>query len=721
MPLLSTLAALVIIVHSTEEDYEEYRRELRPRTIDTGTTDYELPWRAVKIEPMMTQSTQSDTWDGSPQNPPKRRSPLRKRRRRPQSHPAESSLEQREYRPYNEGYRPLTEMPQRRRKKIMPNQKGNNEPIEKGRPLRRKGLRRKVPDLEPWHELSEFSDIPSDENLDMVEGNQKQEIVNYEPEFENNDSHEPRLSLSQLYKEEQNRNPEATGDATEEDNEDDPSQFAVNKENEYEEQIIPQIKEDKSLSEFSLESGNPAQITKNKNGQGTHFKENLNDVKEQKPLDPISLKEILKKSNGKSLKRVTMLEDFMTTETSTIAVTQRSTKRSRTREKPKSSTTMVPTLQAMTTETAKIEIEEILNDTLASVRLSKILMERNMTFNELVEHRERGSSHVHLADIFHNASKEPNPPEPFLSKSLIEPISKETYPLRALLEANSHNSTIKPTTVEPYLLSPHYINIPITMDFGNNVNENGENTGITALFNNFTKTVEKINNNEADNTNKNMEEPDINLANATSRQGRVIGNEQDLVTLNEIFSLMQKSQNLTDESLAITNEIGSEEKSVTDTALEDIDGDGLIALEDLQHIKHFKQNTDFISGNVEHDILESLKVTPTISIPEIIHNNTRSITVVTASIVGLIAVLFLLTYAAFKWKNQQQVYQRKQCIAEEIIPTPVFENRKSNKNSSMRSMSPMLSSNIYSVNTLEKPKNNNCPEYMWDCTRNPFQ
>lgn len=42
MPLLSTLAALVIIVNSTEEDLDPaYRYELRPRTLDTGTTSHE--------------------------------------------------------------------------------------------------------------------------------------------------------------------------------------------------------------------------------------------------------------------------------------------------------------------------------------------------------------------------------------------------------------------------------------------------------------------------------------------------------------------------------------------------------------------------------------------------------------------------------------------------------------------------------------------------------
>lgn len=42
MPLLTTLAALVIIVNSAEEDMEtEYRHDLRPRMLDTGTPSHD--------------------------------------------------------------------------------------------------------------------------------------------------------------------------------------------------------------------------------------------------------------------------------------------------------------------------------------------------------------------------------------------------------------------------------------------------------------------------------------------------------------------------------------------------------------------------------------------------------------------------------------------------------------------------------------------------------
>lgn len=107
-----------------------------------------------------------------------------------------------------------------------------------------------------------------------------------------------------------------------------------------------------------------------------------------------------------------------------------------------------------------------------------------MTLKELVEHRERGSSQVHLADIFQNSSKESNPVEPFLAKSVIEPISKETYPLKALLEGNLRErpilteDTYKTTTNPP---APF-------IDFSKTSNIEG-NLGIVTLFDKFSKVA----------------------------------------------------------------------------------------------------------------------------------------------------------------------------------------------------------------------------------------
>lgn len=175
----------------------------------------------------------------------------------------------------------------------------------------------------------------------------------------------------------------------------------------------------------------------------------------------------------------------------------------------------------------------------ASAKLSKILKERNMTLKELVEHRERGSSHVHLADIFHNASREPNPPEPFLSKSLIEPISKETYPLRALLEANLHDP--RTTTIDPSVLQINNANIPVVMDFGNNVNENGENKGITSFFKNYSIPDTNKSNSSNEDVRISYNTNNVNTQGiGTSREARMLNSVKDSVTWNDLINLMQK-------------------------------------------------------------------------------------------------------------------------------------------------------------------------------------
>lgn len=64
---------------------------------------------------------------------------------------------------------------------------------------------------------------------------------------------------------------------------------------------------------------------------------------------------------------------------------------------------------------AKEELMEILGDKMGRQSLSRILELRNMTVEELIAQRERGSSQLHLADIFHNRTREPEPPnEPYV-------------------------------------------------------------------------------------------------------------------------------------------------------------------------------------------------------------------------------------------------------------------------------------------------------------------
>lgn len=91
---------------------------------------------------------------------------------------------------------------------------------------------------------------------------------------------------------------------------------------------------------------------------------------------------------------------------------------------------------------AKDEIMEILKDADRRARLAQVLASRNMTFGELVALRERGSSQLHLADIFHNQSKEPNAAEGdvIVAKRPVVPAFETDFPPRPALAINPSDS-----------------------------------------------------------------------------------------------------------------------------------------------------------------------------------------------------------------------------------------------------------------------------------------
>ncbi|XP_047997886.1 uncharacterized protein LOC125235377 [Leguminivora glycinivorella] len=415
----------------------------------------------------------------------------------------------------------------------------------------------------------------------------------------------------------------------------------------------------------------------------------------------------------------TELEDFLTTETpETVDDGVKSTSRLPTATTPKTTTR---TSSISTTEqTAKFEIQEILKDKMTKERLAKILRERNMTLNELVNHRERGSSHVHLADIFHNASKEPNPPEPFLTKSSIEPISKETYPLRAILEANTYETTTRTASSQT---EQNNAQIPVVMNFGNNVNENGESMGIISLFNKIAEnevTIDKAEiRKDLEGTPYVSSVVSVNATNAndTNRESRVMADSEDW---NELLLYMQAHNISTFEDDLQTLDKGTSLKE----SLENLEGEGLMILEDLQKLENFQSDIASSSGETvetsKQDKREHFSESP--GILNKLPNNTKSVAIATASILGLAAILFLLTYVAFKWKQQRSKLRKKESFCDGPIPSPVFENRKSSKNNcSSRSISPMISNtNIY-MSTLESTSGKESPDYMWNSLRKPFQ
>ncbi|OWR46540.1 hypothetical protein KGM_206611 [Danaus plexippus plexippus] len=422
----------------------------------------------------------------------------------------------------------------------------------------------------------------------------------------------------------------------------------------------------------------------------------------------VSASEFIAKTQTKTTNAIddndfSTLEDFLTTQSA-----QSITNRQQTKKLPTTKINIESTTPSTftTEETANMEIEEILNDSLTNARLTEILKERNMTLSELVAHRERGSSHLHLADIFHNASREPNPPEPFLTKSLIEPISKETYPLRALLEANLHDA--KTTTLDP---NTSNLNIPVVMDFGNNVNEIGENMGIISLFKNFSK-VDNTTINDSYVINK-----DASITDDIERDGRSLNGVKDSVTWNDLIKLIQTKHQETNEETLATDEVPNPPKE----NLKDTIDDGSLVLEDLENLEKFNNEIgtdEFLEINLHERNQPPPR--PQVEIP--VSSNTRSVTVATISITGLALILFLLTYAALKWKQQSLIFNKTKTAEDACVPTPVFENRKTQKlNSSTRSKSPMLSSNIYTIDSIDPREGSESPEYMWDSLRKPYQ
>lgn len=98
--------------------------------------------------------------------------------------------------------------------------------------------------------------------------------------------------------------------------------------------------------------------------------------------------------------------------------------------------------------TAKEEIMEMLKDPKHRLKLSTILAGRNMTIEELVEQRERGSSQRHLADIFHNNTREPEPlDEPHVG--VIETKYIRNSKSRKLVESYISTSSESPKESKP--------------------------------------------------------------------------------------------------------------------------------------------------------------------------------------------------------------------------------------------------------------------------------
>lgn len=183
----------------------------------------------------MQPSTQTETWHESMEEPLKRRRPFRKRKRRPLANgdpaPVERQVYPEQAPQYEEQqYTETTEMPRRRRKKLDNRRNQWTEDyMEAERPFRKRGHRKKRPSLNGWRK-SEFDDTPQ-ESLDRPIGDNL-----FASSLNSNDPKLKELFQEEFhdgYLETRSEDPDRPYETFRDDEE--------------------HLKEDKSLSEFSME------------------------------------------------------------------------------------------------------------------------------------------------------------------------------------------------------------------------------------------------------------------------------------------------------------------------------------------------------------------------------------------------------------------------------------------------------------------------------------
>lgn len=125
----------------------------------------------MEADPPVQEPQNTENWEKDiPDEIPKRRRPGRKRKLRPQTDSDDALTPQERFVHPDEPHRPFfdidfenthqpTEMPKRRRKKPESRPiRWIDDVVDIGRPVRRRGQRRKRPSLETWPELSEFTE-----------------------------------------------------------------------------------------------------------------------------------------------------------------------------------------------------------------------------------------------------------------------------------------------------------------------------------------------------------------------------------------------------------------------------------------------------------------------------------------------------------------------------------------------------------------------------------
>lgn len=312
--------------------------------------------------------------------------------------------------------------------------------------------------------------------------------------------------------------------------------------------------------------------------------------------------------------------------------------------------------------TAKDEIMEILSDTATRKNLTRLLELRNMTLDELVEQRERGSSQRHLADIFHNKTKEPEPTEEMVvdqivkgnEKSYLSPPSLfETFPAFELRPDNNIQST-------------HY------------TRESREDQ--------FTISKE--------------DKPNLN-GNSNEILGQLIPVWRQAYTNNKNNNKFLQDKIIEDDLI-----IKDEAKRI-----EDIDNqlvDTISEAFNIDVINHHKTYVDNLSNLEEENEFFRLPY------------GVRSAIIASAIIIAISLVVFLTIFIIFKWTQKQHTHLNyTNSFSSAKIKTPILETPYQR-----RIFSSIMNATLgrkKKIPTISCTEPQSLQEYLWENERKPFQ
>ncbi|KAJ6634973.1 hypothetical protein Bhyg_13555, partial [Pseudolycoriella hygida] len=320
-------------------------------------------------------------------------------------------------------------------------------------------------------------------------------------------------------------------------------------------------------------------------------------------------------------------------------------------------------ITSLRTTDDKTDILELLDDRRGGSRLTKVLEARNMSLEELLEHRRRGSSQLHLAEIINNKTKPRT--EVNAADKLDIVAAFENFPNFNLPNVKS----VKPDDVRTDSDGSSYftsiINIKPTDEIGKEGRSLKSDPSIKPVppTNNYRpwKTI-------------NYPSQDVNFVDSIKK---------DIISSSRILPF-------DDDILQIENEIARSHDFV-----------------DLELSGHgFKPNSIPVDNA---------------SIPVAV----RSAIIASASIVGVCLIIFILIFATCRWRQKQKkklnYTENFQTVRGRL---PILTRNSTASSSTKRSSSPnvftTMGSRSSKLNTMD-PNSPEVQEYLYDAMRKSFR